>query len=155
MKAIFLLIQFLLLGAASYAQNNSPIIGSWKIVSVSDGDIYFNLKTDSVFISPEMKTSYPDSLDQVKLLSNAKIIYGASQFHFGKDGVFKQTLDTMFLYSGQYVDIPSKNMIELTTSNSLGEKGTVKIPYQIKEGLLYLNFKWEDTHFDYVLEKIQ
>ncbi len=155
MRALFLLFQFVFLAATAFSQINSPIVGSWKVVSVYDGNFYFNLKTDSVFISPEMKSSYPDSLDQLKLITNAKSIYGASQFHFGKDGVFIQTIDTMFVYSGQYADIQSKNIIELTTNNTLGEKLTEQIAYQIKEGLLYLSMKWDDSHFDYVLEKMK
>ena len=153
MRVIFLFVSFLVLALTSFSQKKSAITGSWKVVSVFDGDIYFNLKTDSVYISPDMQARYPDTAVQKNLIANAKAIYGKMQFHFQSNGIFKQSRGAAFLFSSQFTDIPSKGIIEITSDNSLGEKVTDQIKYELRENQLYLSLQWDESNFDYVLEK--
>lgn len=150
-----LLFSFLFLSSlAVHAQENAFIIGSWKIIMASDDDMHINLPKDSGALSPGMTKTYPDSADQKKMIDQAMMIFGNTQFHFEKNGVFKQTLDTMMMFSGTFkIDIPNKKL-ELTTGNSLGEDVTEKIDYEFIDNSLKFSILLEDTKLHLVLRKI-
>jgi hypothetical protein len=143
----------LVISLSSKGQNNVDIIGIWKVVSASTSDFYINFRSDSVSLSSEMRSLYPDSADQNKLINNAKNIYGSSKFSFEKNGVFKQYMDTFFLFEGKYRITPSENIIVLTTKNSLGKEIDENITYSFNEGELIITMKYDKDTIDFILEK--
>ena len=155
MKNSLLFLLIFLTSVTGIAQHSSEISGSWKIVSIYDGGVYVNLKNDSVYVSPAMKAVYPDTTEFKKLISNAKITYGNIQFHFEKNAIFRQTMDTVILFTGTYKDIPAQHIFELTTKNSLNQNITDTVQYSIKNECLVFSLKWEEIKFDFILERIK
>ena len=153
MKNVIALLYLSLLFSVTNGQDTSSIIGIWKIVSVSHEGIYFNLKNDSISLSKEKQKLYPNISKQKTLGENIKMTYINTQFHFNKNGIFNQTIDTSSIFDGFYQDFPLLGQIELTTKNSLNHNVTDTLKYAIKGDLLYLSFKWDDDTFDYVLER--
>jgi hypothetical protein len=153
MKNLIALLYLSLLFSVTNGQDTSSIIGIWKIVSVYHEGIYFNLKKDSISLSKEKQKLYPNISDQKTIGRNIKMTFFNTQFHFKKNGIFNQTIDTSSVVDGLYQDFPLQGLIELTTKNSLNQNVTDKIKYVLKGGLLYLSFKWDDDTFDFVLEK--
>ena len=156
-KMRLLIISLLLsLNIDSKGQCDKSIIGEWKVIAAFNGEIYFNLITDSTFISPETKKMRPDTASQNKMLVLAKQIYSAYTFSFEDKDVYKHYMDTAFLYSGHYCFKPSNKILQLSSKNSLGEEIFENAISKIDKGLLYISHKWNDeSMLDLVLEKIK
>ena len=153
MKFALLFALIFLSSFSVQAQENTFIAGSWKIITISDADMYLNLETDSSFLSPEMVKIYPDTPDQKKMMSDARIIFGSTQFHFEKNGIFKQTVDTMTIFTGTYkIDVPNRKL-ELTSKNSFGEDVTEKMDYDFIDNRLKFSILLDDTKLHLVLRK--
>ena len=71
MKFILMLILSLSFESVN-AQNNSELIGTWKLVSFWDNEVYFNVETDSSYLTHEMLVTYPDTTDQKKYITQNK-----------------------------------------------------------------------------------
>ena len=152
MKGFFLFAVIVLLVSTSYAQADTSIIGTWKIVSVKTAGIYFNFKTDSVSLPDEVKHKYPGKAEQKKLIDNVSFLFSNTKFQFERNGNLRQIL-VGEVSNGSYRVIPSQNIIELTGKNSLKEEVTDKVKYTLKNGLLNLIIDLDDEEFDLVLEK--
>ena len=152
-----LIISLLLsLNIDSKGQCDKSIVGEWKVIAAFNGEIYFNLITDSTFITPDIKQMYPDTASQNRLLALAKQIYSAYKFSFEDKDVYKHYLDTAFLDSGYYCFKPSKKILQLSSKNSLGDEIIEDTISKIENGLLYISYKWGDENMiDFVLQKIK
>src|SRR6186997_1424463 len=100
MKYFGLFILLLLSKFSIFGQCDNSIIGEWKVISCFNGEVYFNLKNDSTFLTTEIKQEYPDTLTQRKYIEMAKDIYGRFIYRFNKDGQFTHTADSLFNYTG-------------------------------------------------------
>ena len=155
MKSTLLFTLIFLSSFSIQAQENTFIVGSWTVITISDADLYINIETDSSFLSPEMVKTYPDTADQKKMIYQAKALFGSTQFHFNKNNIFKQTVDTMLLYAGKYkIDITNKKL-ELTTKNTLGEDVTEKMDCDFIDNTLKFSILLDETKLDLVLRKIK
>ena len=152
-KTITSSLIFLLFSFIANAQIDTSIIGVWKVVSISNQEIYYNYKNDSVSLSRELQALYPDKSEQQKLCMGLKVIVPVDHFHFRSDGIFKQFMDTILNFEGTYKDLPSQKIIELTTKNSFDQNVTEKLNYVIKNGLLYLTMAWYEGEFNLVLDR--
>ena len=152
MKPISLLV-FVLLSSVIYGQKDTSIIGKWKLVSIESDGIYYNFKRDSISLSHENKMNYSDSAGIKQLGDRMKSVYSAIRFHFDNDNVFKQSMMGITIDEGSYRTIASKNIVEITTKNSLNEDVIENAKYYFENGLLHLSMKWEDQLFNLVLEK--
>ncbi len=152
-----LLITYLLLVWCNHVngQCDKSIVGSWHVVAAFNGQVYFNLKTDSSFISSEIREMYPDTLSQNRMLSVAKELYGTTKFIFEKNGVFKMYLDTAFQFEGKYCFKSENNILQLTSKNSSGENITDYSSSRFDKGFLLISQKQDDGErvLDLVLEK--
>ena len=52
-------------------QCDKSLVGHWRVIAAFNGEVYFNLKTDSAFISEEIKEMYPDTSSQNRMLALA------------------------------------------------------------------------------------
>ena len=152
MKSIILLV-FIFHSSIIRGQNDTLIAGNWKLVSIESDGIYYNFKKDSISLSHENKLNNSDSADIKELGDRMKSIYSAIRFHFDKDNVFKQSMMGITIDEGSYRTIASKNIVEITTKNSLNKDVIDKAKYYFEQGLLHLSMKWEDQLFNLVLEK--
>ena len=84
-----------LLFICSYQANgqcDKSLVGHWQVVAAFNGEVYFNLKTDSTFISSEIKEMYPDTSSQNRMIALAKDIYSATNFSFDQNGIYRMYL---------------------------------------------------------------
>jgi hypothetical protein len=132
------------------AQKTASIIGRWQVVSYFDGEIYFNLQTDSSSISKEMLYSYPEKKAQEKLIENAKQIYSGFEYEFKKNGVYKQKLGIFDSSEGIYKLNPSKGTVDLFFDDS---KQTCK--YSFKNGLLEFTILFDDLKIEFTLKRFE
>ena len=133
-------------------QKTTSIVGKWKIVSYSDEVAYFRFKNDSIAIKD--RGNIEDSLYKKQLFASAKMVYGSIEIEFLKDGTYILKMDTVLILKASFKAIPLKNIIQLTSKNSLNEDVTDIIKYSIQNGFLNLNLKWEDQQIDLVLERL-
>lgn len=152
MKAVFPFAVIVFLSSISYAQTDTSIIGTWKIVSVKMADIYFNFNTDSISLPNEVTDKYSDKAEQKKLIDNVSFLFSNTKFQFEKNGNLRGTLMGE-VFNGSYRIMPTQNIIELTGKNSLNEDVTDKVKYNLKNGLLNLIMNLDDGEIDLVLKK--
>ena len=86
MKAVFPFAVIVFLSSISYAQTDTSIIGTWKIVSVKMAEIYFNFNTDSISLPNEVSDKYSDKAEQKKLIENVSFLFVNTKFQFKKIG---------------------------------------------------------------------
>jgi hypothetical protein len=152
MKAVFPFAVIVFLSSISYAQTDTSVIGTWKIVSVKMADIYFNFNTDSISLPNEVRDKYSDKAEQKKLIDNVSLLFSNTKFQFEKNGNLRGTLMGE-VFNGSYRIMPTQNIIELTEKNSLHEDVTDKVKYNLKNGLLNLIMNLDDGEIDLVLKK--
>ena len=155
MKIPILSVLLFFLFATLNGQTNPALIGTWKIVSINTNGLYYNFKKDSISFSKETQVLYKDSSEQRRLIEGIKESFLDWRFHFEPTGIFKQTMDTIPSLDGIYRELQSQNTIELITKNYLNEEVTEKIAYSIKDGLLYVSWRWNKEIFHLVFEKIE
>lgn len=136
-------------------QCNKSLVGHWQMIAAFNGEVYFNLKTDSTFISSEIKEMYPDTASQNRMIALAKDIYSATNFKFDKNGIYRMFLDTTFQIEGRYCYKVKDNILQLTSKNSLGKDITENTISRLENGLLYISKKQEDSEqtLDLILER--
>ena len=155
MKYFIIIILFQITELPTFGQCDESLIGDWRVISCFNGEVYFNLKNDSTFLTPEMKELYPDSTSQWAFIQAAKDIYGSLVYHYAKDGTFIITAEAHYLNSGKYCFIPSDKVVLETTKNSLGKEVVENVNARLENDLLYLSKKWEeDKKYNIVLEKV-
>lgn len=155
MKYILIFL-FLPLSNSSEAQCDSSLVGKWKLVSYFNGEVYFNLKTDSTYLSPEIIASHPDKSEQQQFIQRAKDFFGNFVYVFGVDGRDSFFIYDRFQYDGTHCFIPSRGILQQTSKNSLGEDVTEDIKATLKDGLLYMSPSLESTEvFDLGFEKVK
>ena len=143
---LFCLINFTIL----YAQNEpASVKGEWKIVSVDSGDLYLNIKTDSVAMSEKFKEVFSDSLKYDDFIKVAKLTYNNNIMTFAENGIFTQTYDPKIVWTGTYQLNPSESKISVSTKDVNWE-----MDYKIIDELLYLKMGVYDKNTEFVLEKI-
>jgi hypothetical protein len=88
---LILLSLFWILNSKSFSQDHSLLQGRWKIISVTAGQLYYDLTTDSIFIPKEELTEiYKDGHDSVFAVELFKSKWGDLKnyrFSFDKDSV--------------------------------------------------------------------
>lgn len=155
MKYLIIFILFQLIELSTFGQCDNSLIGDWKVVSCYNGEVYFNLKNDSSYLTAEIKVLYPDSISQKALVQAAKDIYGSFIYHYDRNGTFDITADSHFFASGKYCFIPTNRILRETTINSLGKEVIENVDAKLQNGFLFLSKKWDEAKmYDLVLEKI-
>src|SRR5688572_4085629 len=94
MKLLFLLFP-LFLDKLTNAQSPTQLQGKWKITAVTEGQVYYNLATDSIFLPKELLKEFnDDGKDSSFALHVYKLKFKTLknyQFVFDKDSVYIQT----------------------------------------------------------------
>lgn len=156
---VILLLTFYFLGFSIFAKAqcyNDYISGKWKVIGFSNGEIYYNKKTDSTWLSDEIKDSYSGER-LTSFIKLSKEIYLSYKFIFSENGYFEQTLDSLpsLTLRAKYCLNKSKNILSLTSTNSTRKNVLEKARVAFKQNFLYLNFQFDkETGTNFILEKM-
>ena len=152
-----LLLLLVLLNNISVAQDRSLFQGKWKVISVSEADIYYNFTTDSIFIPREaLKEVYDDGHDSLFAVELYKEILGSLknyQFSFNKDSVW---LDSGSAKSkGIYQINNSKDSIDLFIPMSNGKPPEhLRCGFTIRSNVLKLAIPKDNYYLRLILERL-
>ena len=140
----------------SVAQDRSLFQGSWKIISVAEDSIYFNFKTDSIFIPKGvLKDIYKDGHDSLFAVQLYKDLFGDLKnyrFSFDKDSI---CLETGFAKpKGTYQISDSKDSVHLFLPMNAGRPPQqLRFGYTIRNNVLNLAITIDNYYRRLVLEK--
>lgn len=136
------------------AQCDSSLIGVWKPISVITGEIRFDFTNDSLSVSRERRISNSDSSSQNMMRDMIKLMFHDFQCTFRKDGSFEIMLYDDLKDEGTYCFNREKEVIILTSKNSLGEPVATESKASFIKGILYLKMDMgEDDIFEVVLKR--
>jgi hypothetical protein len=152
MRYLLFSLIVLILSKSALSQCDNILVGKWKVVAVNNGYTYFNLKTDSVRIAPEMGMGFTSDSAKQQFLALQKMVYGSFEFHFKNDSVLTMRMLDGFVEDVRYCYKKSVNKIKITSKNSLGEDKSDELPAMIKNELLY--FTLTESEDGEVLELI-
>ena len=130
-------------------------VGEWQTISAFTGDVYVSSKSDSTFISDEMKERYPDTEVQRKLIQISRDVYLSQRFIFREDGTYLLINFDKKLIEERYKLNRAKSVIETFSKNAAGEYITDEIKYRQKGKFLYLIMDSEDNPSELMLEKLK
>ena len=144
-----------------FAQENKSIIGEWKVVSVDNGEVYLNAKTDSVSTSPKFdklhktKVSIQDGIAEIRAFSSK------NEFVFTESGEFRLYMNskrnTKYL-DGNYKFISDRNL-NLKVKGRTGKEMQKELELEFIDELLLVRFKFiamrGNKPTEYLLERIK
>jgi hypothetical protein len=129
-----------------------PLIGRWKVISMSNEELYVNFKNDSVSIVPGSSMT-KDSMKAKEIASSLFQLMGEVIFLFTKEGKFSQTHEGKLDGIGTF-SVDDKSSIINTNVNRNNDNMTETISYVITQNILYLTYIEDgDGNFTLGLEK--
>ena len=90
MKIKYILFSIIFFVINCYSQNDN-IIGTWKVVAVDNGELYYDSVKDSLVIYDEFKGTFDPNEENVKEL--IRHVYISSTFIFNEQNEFIQKSD--------------------------------------------------------------
>lgn len=136
--------------ATSFFQSKTTIEGKWRIISVSDHEIYYNIKKDSLWLS-EKTIQNLDSATNIatltQLYKNLWKVMENSFLIFGKKGVYQEIEDGKITAKGTFSIDKRKSKLKLDIiRNNIPLK--IEHHFQINGNELHLveddiTFVWE------------
>ena len=152
MKVIFSIIISMLLVIQVYAQNDSSLSGSWKLVALSNPEMYYDLNKDSFSISKGVEKEMGSVEKQKQFKQYLYSSFNGAIYHFERHGLFKYMVKDKIIAEGSYQRLPKKNAIRFKTKNEKGKLDVTEIAIEIKDNQLRLLTASEKL-FDFLLEK--
>ena len=159
MKKNLLIILIFQLGVL-VAQENKSLIGEWRVVSVDNGEVYLNVKTDSVSTTAEFdkkhktKVSHQDGIAEIRAFSSE------NEFIFTENGEFRVYMNskrkTKYL-DGNYKFIDDEKL-SLNVKSRIGKEMKKELEFEFINELLLVQFKFiamrGNKPTEYLLERI-
>lgn len=155
MKVLTLVALLTICYTPIFGQCDNSLVGKWKVISVFNGEIYFNLKTDSTFLTEEAKQKYPDTLAQKQFIQNAKFIYGTTTFEFQRNGVLILDMTSIFQDTSRYCYNSTDKILQHTAKNSYGQELTDTVAVTFRQNLLCFRFREIDAYYYAELERVE
>jgi len=150
MKKITLLF-FILLFSHSFAQDNN-LIGKWQVISVDNGDVFYNIQNDSIKVYDSIKEQYNDSSKIDTLKDMIKMVYFTTTFIFEKEGKYVQKSE-MATFNLLYKIDKGKGTILLSNDKLNFDSKTTLMYYKIVDSKLYLETTDTEPSTKFVLKK--
>lgn len=147
-----IIFTFLFITTASLAQK-IEILGNWTLVSINNGEVYYNTEKDSISILPEFGRDNLSDSEIQQLKEVVKMTYGHTQFTFNEDGIYKWIFMPSIELSGKYDVDRIKQTIILYDENSLGETTINDFSYQIINDQLEIIVNFSEPKGKYVLKR--
>ena len=155
MNKILCVCCLLLIHGTSTSQSKSSIVGKWKVFSVSDQNMYFNLKTDSFSVSEELKLMHQTPEKQDELVKFLVSLWQNLEYHFTEDGKFQGFQnDTIPSVRGKYREDKKAGIMEWDVLRINGIVQTGKVIYRIRNEWLYLTFSEKDKQIAMIFERM-
>ncbi|MEJ6979688.1 hypothetical protein WG906_04455 [Pedobacter sp. P351] len=151
MKPLITFFTFIISLNAFSQDVKQQLFGEWKVVSVDNGEVYYNWEKDSVSVSDEFKERLEDPESSNLLIQLVKTMY-PNKFIFSSTAVTQTSnLETS---SRSYTIDEKRHLIILKDRNSLGNETPFEMSFRISDKLLYLNMPLTDSETKFVLKKI-
>jgi hypothetical protein len=136
LKNTLFLFLTIFISSNTFSQNDE-ISGKWKPFAIDNGEFYMNTETDSISLYQELTYINNDSLKINQLREIANHIYFNQTHTFTENGKYIQDLIAMNLEFDYKID-KTQNIILASDNKFENEKGTVELPYWLKDEILYL-----------------
>ncbi|WP_147404216.1 hypothetical protein [Aquimarina sp. AD1] len=134
------------------AQENKSLIGEWRVVSVDNGEVYLNVKTDSVSTTAEFdkkhktKVSHQDGIAEIRAFSSK------NEFIFSENGEFRVYMNSK--RKTKYLD----GNLSLNVKSRTGKEMQKELELEFINELLLVQFKFiamrGNKPTEYLLERI-
>jgi len=147
MRCLILLILFTCFHFTIKAQCDTSLIGTWKPISVSTEEVYYNFLTDSVSVSEEMKINNPDSSARTNMISMIKFVFADFRYTFGNDSSYEMSLLEEVKLQGKYCFCNEKNTLKIISENEMGALVTDTLKASLNNGILFLRISLQDEDF--------
>lgn len=156
MNKIILFSIFLLTNLLT-AQENSELIGRWKVNSVFDNDFYYKVENDSiVFLSEKMKRRHKSAAGLQHYKATIRLENKGNIFEFKDKNQFHYSLSDRAIYptfKGTFEVI--NNLILLDVVNLANIRVHKEASFYFKDKKLYLTMHLEvNFPTTYILERI-
>ncbi len=154
----FLLL--LLLAAFSQrltAQNDTSIIGKWKIIAVNIG-VGYNYKKDSLFVTSNMQQSLVGRKDSAREIAIRSIFvrrYREDYFIFDDKLNYQELRNGAQRAAGTYAVNKTLRTIEVLYSTDKARPRIVRYAFEKNNLILYMPSIVNDEEAEYTLEKSQ
>lgn len=136
MKINFLILIFFVC-LSGFSQTNS-LVGKWKAVAINNGEVYYNVATDSISIMSEnIKETYNDESKIKFLVDLIKKMYANNRFEFTDIGIFKMTSGFAGTIEYRYKNDSDRNVI--VTESLVEDQVNDEMPYEFKDNELYFS----------------
>lgn len=144
---------FILFFAAICSAVQNPIVGDWKVVSVNNGELYYNFEKDSLSVFPEFGEGELDSARLGQIKTMAKFLYSDTRILFDLDGSYKWIFMKGHEVSGFYIVDEKEKIITLGKQDPLDDSASNKISYELFEGKLLIKLKFTEPQGEFLFEK--
>lgn len=150
MKHLIIFFTFLISLNAFSQDVKQQLLGEWKVVSVDNGEVYYNWEKDSVSVSDELKERLEDPEISKILIQTVKTMY-PNKFKFSSTVVTK--ISGLETTSSFYTIDEKRRLIIIKDKNSIGNEDPFEMSFKILDNLLYLNIPLTDSDTKFVLKK--
>ncbi len=138
-------------GSVAFAQQEKKIIGSWTVIGMSDEEMAYDIKKDSVsFRKPLEMDSVAAKSIASQLLSQMKEMI----FVFGKNGIYSDKYQGVTKGTGRY-SIDTKDSIITVKGTRNGVSFIERIKYQFKGDLLILITHEDGDSLQFTCKRLQ
>ncbi|MFD2909501.1 hypothetical protein ACFSX9_12245 [Flavobacterium ardleyense] len=155
MKKIIILTIFLLANVLT-AQENSELMGRWKVNSVFDNDFYYKVENDSIVLSEKMKRRHKSAVGLQNYKATIRLENRGNIFEFKDKNQFHYSLSDKAIYptfKGTFEVI--NNLILLDVVNLANIRVHKEASFYFKDKKLYLTMHLEvNSPTTYILERI-
>ncbi len=158
-NTVFILLTFASIFASS--QDKKSIIGEWKVISIDNGEIYLNTKTDSVSTTTEFDKKYSNKVVRQDAIAEVRGFSSKNEFVFTENSEFQLYMNskrnTKYL-DGDY-EFTSDNNLKLKVKGRTGKEMQKELEFEFIDNLLLVKFKFLATRknkpTEYLLERIK
>ncbi len=143
-----------------YSQKETNIIGEWKVISVDNGEVYINMKTDSVSTTPKFDKTHTNKVSRQNGI--AEIRYSSrNEFIFKENGEFLLYMNAKrnsMLLDGTYEYI-NNSKLDLKVKGRTRREMKKEMEFEFIDDFLLVKFKFlvmrGNKPTEYLLERIK
>ena len=159
----FIFILFASINLFIFSQDKNTIVGEWRVLSIDNGEVYLNAKTDSVSTTAEFdrkhstKVSHQDGIAEIRAFSSH------NEFIFNNGGGFQLYLDhrrnkNTLRLNGTYEFI-NDSKLNLKVKGRTKREMEKEMELEFIDDLLLIKFKYiamrGNKPTEYLLERIK
>ncbi|MBN7817991.1 hypothetical protein [Algoriphagus pacificus] len=148
-RFLFLFLNFII-PYSLFAQ--STLYGDWNIVSINNGELYYNFENDSLLVFPEFGETDLDSSQLVQIKVMSKFLYSENKFQFDQEGNYKWQFRPTEVTTGKYLVFEGKNIITFFQEDP-DEENRIEFPFEIINNQLEVTITFSEPQGKFVYRK--